>query len=122
MTVSAVLFARNARKVARFYREVFGATLVDESDAHSTLGFSGFSLVVHQIPPHLMESGEVGAPPERRESGAIRLDYVVADVSAARLVAAQLGGQIDAQSPPWASATASFFLGYDPEGNVFGVA
>jgi hypothetical protein len=33
-----------------------------------------------------------------------------------------LGGDIDGHPPSWAERGANFFLGYDPEGNVFGVS
>jgi len=64
--VSAVLFARDQKKVAAFYVTVFGADTT---------------------------SGD----------------------------ASRLGGSIDAQPPPWAAGDANYFLGQDPEGNVFGL-
>ena len=38
-----------------------------------------------------------------------------------RATARSLGGGIDDAPPAWAERNANFFLGYDPEGNVFGV-
>jgi catechol 2,3-dioxygenase-like lactoylglutathione lyase family enzyme len=121
-SVSAVLFAKDARRVARFYTDVFGATVVAEDDHHAALDVGGFRLIVHQIPPHLARDIEIGNPPLRRESGAIRLDYPVGDLVKARIAAKQLGGQIDDLPPRWAGGDSHFFLGFDSEGNVFGVA
>jgi predicted enzyme related to lactoylglutathione lyase len=118
--VSAVLFAKDARRVARFYVSVFGATMLAEDDYHAALDLGGFRLIVHQIPPHYAKDVEVRNPPLRRETGSIRLDYPVDDIVKARNAARDLGGQIDDAPPAWAVADSRFFLGFDPEGNVFG--
>jgi len=120
-TVSAVLFAKDARRVAQFYVDVFGATKLAEDDYHAALDVRGFRLVIHQIPAHLAQEVEIRHPPRRRESGAIRLNFPVDDVNRARNVAKQLAGQIDDAPPPWAGKDSRSFLGFDPEGNVFGV-
>ena len=121
-SVSAVLFARDARRLAQFYVVVFGAAVSTMDADHAALDLGAFRLVIHQIPGHLAKAIEIRDPPLRRESGAIRLDYPVPDVVAARPAAKQLGGQIDDAPPPWADANTRFRLGFDPEGNVFGVS
>jgi len=118
---SAVLFAKDARRVARFYVEVCGAAVQVEDEQHAALDVQGFRLVIHRIPEHHAKHLDIRNPPLRRESGAIRLDYAVADLVKARIAAKQLGGQIDDASPAWAPARSRFRLGFDPEGNVFGV-
>lgn len=118
--VGAVLFAANARSLAKFYEVVFGARVIRSDEQHSQLDIFGFELVVHQIPSHFLTGTTVASPPERRERGALRLDYPVADLPRARAEAERLGGQIDDSPPPWAGGDTSFFLGFDPEGNVFG--
>jgi hypothetical protein len=77
--------------------------------------------MIQQIPPHLMPAVSPGERIQRRELGAIRLDFPVSDLASARRAAARLGGGIDEQPPPWAGRDIGFFLGQDPEGNVFGV-
>ena len=119
--VSAVMFARDHRVIAAFYRELTGAVVVSSDDHHTTLQFSGFELMVQQIPPHLMPKVAAGAPILRREESAVRLDFLIADLPSARRAAVRLGGSIDEQPPPWAGGDIGFFLGQDPEGNVFGV-
>jgi len=120
-TVRAVLFARDLQRVASFYREVLGADVLRRDSDHEVLSCQGFHLVVHQIPKEFVQSMVVTTPPERRERTAVRLDFPVADLDVARRNAQRLGGQIDAMPPPWATDDSSFFLGYDPEGNVIGV-
>ena len=120
-TVSAVLFAKDLRKVASFYREVFSARQLRNDADHELLECRGFHLVVHQIPPAFAQSIVVSAPPVRRESTALRLDFPVDDIEQARREAKRLGGQIDERPPSWAVDSSNFYLGYDPEGNVIGV-
>jgi hypothetical protein len=101
---------------------VFEAVVLAEDDQHAALDVRGFRLMVHQIPAHLAGDIDIRKPPLRRESGAIRLDYPVGNLVKARNAAVRLGGQIDEQPPGWAGAEMCFFLGFDPEGNVFGVS
>jgi hypothetical protein len=58
----------------------------------------------------------------RREGGAVRLDFPVADIVHSRKLARSLGGDIDDVPPAWANRDSNFYLGYDPEGNVIGVS
>ena len=118
--MSAVLFVKEARRAKRFYIEALGGSLLREDEGYAVIDWQGFHLVVHQIPSHLASSVVVSVPPERRATASLRLDYPVADVVKARAAAKRLGGQIDEAPPPWARGETTFFLGYDPEGNVFG--
>jgi len=117
--VSAVLFVRDVRRVTRFYTAVFGAHVLAVDDRHAALDVRGFRLVIHETTPRLPPS-EAGLP-ERREQAAIRIDYRIEDLVDARIAAKQHGGQLDESPPPWAPPGTNFFLGFDPEGNVFGV-
>jgi hypothetical protein len=82
---------------------------------------AGFHLVIHQIPFEVSKGIEMHSPPERRGAAAIRLDYPVEDLMAARTSATQLDGQIDEAPPEWAERNSRYLLGFGPEGNVFGV-
>jgi hypothetical protein len=119
-SVSAVLFAKRLSLLAEFYQSVFGGRTIRADADHTVLDFGGFDLMLHQIPQHLAVAISVTSPPERREQTAIRLDYPVLDFAHSRLEAARLGGVIDELPPPWAGSETNFFLGHDPEGNVFG--
>jgi len=95
--------------------------LASSDEHHWILDCDGFSLVVHQIPPHIADGIVIEQPPKRRGGGTIRLDYPVQDLEASRREARALGGGIDERPPEWAEPGANFFFGYDPEGNQFGV-
>lgn len=118
--VSAVLFAKDHRKVWNFYVQALSARVTREDAEHADLHCDGFRLVVQRIPDAIAKAVIVTDPPRRRESGAVRLDFTIRDMAKSRSDARSLGGQIDDQPPPWASGV-DFYLGYDPEGNVFGV-
>jgi len=118
--VSAVLFARHLARVAEFYVEVFSARVTHSDADHVALRVGGFDLTIHQIPRQFIDSTGLESPPARRERTAIRLNFPVTDLAHARHEAARLGGVIDTLPPPWAGSDTRFFLGHDPEGNVFG--
>jgi len=118
-SLSAVLFAKDARRVARFYVEVCSATIRAQDEEHVALDVQDTRLIIHRIPSH--PGSSFADPPLRREAAAIRLDFVVADIVEARRRAGALGGQIDDTPPPWTDGQSGFFLGFDPEGNVFGM-
>jgi len=120
--VSAVLFARNHEKVARFYQEALGLAQAKSDQDHTVLNCSGFELIVHQIPAEILADCKIEDPCARRNNGAIRLNFPVDSIDKARSAALSLGGQVDAAPPPWAGNDANFFLGVDPEGNVFKIS
>lgn len=120
-TVTAVLFVKSLQRVSPFYREVLAAKTLDRSEYHESLDCRGFQLLLQKIPDALAESIEISTPPDRREQAAIRLNFPVGDIETARLCARRLGGHIDDVPPSWAGASAGFYLGYDPEGNVIGL-
>lgn len=120
--VSAVLFAKDQARVAIFYREALGLTCTGSDEDHSVLTCDGFDLIVHQIPKHIADGCVIDQPPRRRVEGAIRLNFPVDSIEAARSIAASLGGQLDDSPPAWARGDTNTCLGHDPEGNVFKVS
>jgi predicted enzyme related to lactoylglutathione lyase len=120
-SVGAVLFAKDLQRVASFYVGALGMTASVSDAEHWRLHSHGFELIVHQIPKPIAEGVVIEQPPKRRVWGTIRLDYPVANLAESRKKARSLGGSID-DAPPWRDAAPTFFLGYDPEGNVFGVS
>ena len=121
-SVRAVLFAKDLNRVAAFYSQALGMTRGDSSESHVVLERLGFELIVHQIPKHIAETINIEQPPARRVGGALRLDYPVESIEDSRKLARSLDGGIDAAPPQWADPDTNFFLGYDPEGNQFGVS
>jgi predicted enzyme related to lactoylglutathione lyase len=120
-SVGAVLFAKDHPRVAAFYIDALGMRCLAQDPYHSRLDCRGFELIVHQIPQPMADGIVIEQPPKRRVSGAIRLDYPVESLAASRRAARSVGGDIDDAPPEWAERDANFFLGYDPEGNQFGV-
>lgn len=120
--VSAVLFAKDLKRVAAFYSHALGMTCSASDEHHWALDGYGFHLIVHQIPKHIADGITVQQPPERRVWGAIRLNFPVQSIEESRRAARSLGGELDETPPEWADRDANFFLGYDPEGNVFGAS
>jgi predicted enzyme related to lactoylglutathione lyase len=120
--VSAVLFAKDLKRVAAFYSQALGMTCSVSDEHHWALQGYGFHLIVHQIPKHIADKVAVRQPPERRVWGAIRLNFPVRSIADSRRTARSLGGEVDDAPPEWADRSANFFLGYDPEGNVFGAS
>lgn len=120
--VSAVLFAKDLKKVAEFYTQALGMTHGFSDEHHWALKGYGFDLIVHRIPKHVAGEITIQQPPERRVWGAIRLDFAVQSIEDSRIIARSLGGEVDDAPPEWAESKADFFLGYDPEGNVIGVS
>ncbi|MGC3981421.1 MAG: VOC family protein [Steroidobacteraceae bacterium] len=120
--VSAVLFARDKSRVAAFYRDVLGLICTAEDEDHSVLNCRGFDFIVHQIPKHLLAECSVEEESRRKENGSIRLNYPVVSIEKVRTLAASLGGHVDVAPPDWAPRDANFFLGHDPEGNVFKIS
>lgn len=120
--VSAVLFAKDLRKVADFYERALGMARTHSDGEHAVLDCHGFDLFVQQIPKHLADEIVIAQPTERRARAAIRLNFPVKSISQARTAARSLGGELDDAPPPWAGPNAQAFLGHDPEGNVFMVS
>lgn len=118
-SVSAVLFAKDAKKVAAFYVQALGLGCTFSDAHHSALSCAGFELIIQQIPRHIADGFTLQQPPRRRVEGAIRLNIPVQSIDDARKLAGALGGEIDTAPPAWAPANAKMFLGQDPEGNVF---
>ena len=77
--------------------------------------------MLHRIPKEIAATVVITEPPVRRVWAATRLDYPVSSVETSRSLASSLGGDIDDSPPPWAERGSTFFFGYDPEGNQFGV-
>jgi catechol 2,3-dioxygenase-like lactoylglutathione lyase family enzyme len=118
--VNAVLFVKDLARIVAFYRDALALQLKTSDDHHAHFVIGSFDFLVHQVPKPIADGISAVSPPRRRTDGMIRLDFPVRDLANARARAKQLGGAIDEQPPPWAGSAQDFFLGFDPEGNVFG--
>ena len=120
--VRAVLFVKDLGRGAAFYIGALGMSRVSGDEDHVILDCGGFELVLHRIPKQIADSIVITDPPVRRTGAGTRLDFLVAKIKDSRKLARSLGGDIDEAPPPWADRNSSFFFGYDPEGNQFGVS
>jgi len=65
---------------------------------------------VSGIPSPIADSIAITVPPKRRETGAIRLNFIIKSVAAARPIAASMGSQVDDAPPAWAPPNAGVHL------------
>lgn len=114
----AVIFAKDLKRLARFYEQVMGLNRQQEAVDHVLLAGSGFELVIHAIPARIAAGIVISAPPERRSETPIKLFFNVASLQAARETAQRLGGEIVADEQGWLIRGARVCDGLDPEGNV----
>jgi predicted enzyme related to lactoylglutathione lyase len=114
----AVLYAKDMRRVARFYAGLTGLTVVRTDDDHVLLESGSFQLVVLSIPKNLAASITIEDPPRRRTDTAVKLVFVVPDLAAARAAAAGLGGGLNPVDRQWRFDDTIVCDGVDPEGNV----
>ena len=91
-----------------------------ESD-HVLLERDGLRITVVAIPAAIARTIAIDDPPARREDTALKLSFPVADIAAARVVAAEHGGVIDPPEREWLFRGERMCDGHDPEGNVIQV-
>jgi predicted enzyme related to lactoylglutathione lyase len=115
----AVLYAKDFRRLAEFYRRVAGLQEREAADDFICLESNAFQLVVLQIPAHIAETITIETPPRRRESTPIRLVLFVASVEAGRSAARENGGELNPPEREWSFQGHKVCDGVDPEGNVF---
>jgi hypothetical protein len=114
----AVLFAKDAKRVARFYELVAGMKRTHEDPGIIVLESPGSQLVVHPIPLRIARTLTIDTPPARRTLAAVKLVFAVKSIADARKIAPGLGGALE--PPPRMFEARGFRAcdGVDPEGNV----
>ncbi len=115
----AVLYAKSAELVARFYGAVVGLERTGQEHGFVTVRSRELELVVIEIPQEIAASIAISKPPTRREDTPIKLSFTVPSIDAARGIAPTFGGIVDASSREWAFRGVRICDGHDPEGNVF---
>lgn len=109
MTLRAMLFVKDLRRMEGFYREGLGLVPVEATRQDTWVEFDGgFSL--HAIPAQIAGDIDIASPPKPREAAPTKLTFGQAD--RARLEAA---GALMIERP-WGG-----FDVVDPEGNIFGL-
>lgn len=118
---SAVVFVADVERMTRFYQTVAAMTLLSGDAAHSVLEVEHFQLVIHALSgePKVVP-GPNGEVPVRGDTY-IKVCLPVRSLSAARTLAASLGGLLQPAEREWVAEARGFRAcdGHDPEGNVF---
>lgn len=114
----AVLFAKDLPRVAKFYQEVLGLSVVVADGGKIVLGSDGFLLVVHAVPQEVADSITITSPPELRTGVPVKLFFPVASLAEARAKASALGGTLYPSDREWRGKGFRACDGYDPEGNI----
>lgn len=118
---SAVVFAKDVEKLARFYAAVAEMTEVHNDKDHVVLDEEGFQLVVHGIPKMIAAAIEISEPPTVRDNTPIKVCLPVSSIEHARSKSAELGGRVGTKGEEWQARGFRACDGWDPEGNVFQV-
>jgi predicted enzyme related to lactoylglutathione lyase len=118
-TSGVLIYAKNVERLATFYDTVLGMSRAHDSPELVVLESPEMQVVIHGIPAKIAQSISITAPPARREQSALKAFFAVESISAARIAAAQLGGEVfeDAVKARGFKACNAC----DPEGNIFQV-
>jgi predicted enzyme related to lactoylglutathione lyase len=113
-----VIFAKDVERLAAFYREGLGLTVLPERSKEGwvVLDAGGAQVALHAIPPHIARDIEITDPPQERSDTPIKLVFQTADMDTACARLEKLGAKV---LPPRASGSRD---GVDPEGNIFQLA
>ncbi len=113
-----VLFARDVSKVAEFYRQVLGVTVLEDERSHVLLGGPGIEIVIHALPASVAARINIEDPPKLRQETPIKPAFPVADLEVVRAAAIRTGGGLKPLSGAWQIRGAVVLDGWDPEGNI----
>ena len=118
-SLTAAVYAKDARQLADFYAEVLGLSRAEEGATFVLLTAEGVELAIVQTPPAVADAIVVAEPPVAREDTPLKLSFRVEDVERVRPSVARLGGGLAAPEATWSWQGHLHLDGWDPEGNVF---
>ncbi len=113
-----VIFAKDAPRLAEFYRRVLRLNVAAEDAHHVLLRGDDVELVIHALPPEHAVEVRVTQPPRVREDAAIKPAFLVDDLEATRAEASLYGGHLKPREMTWRWRGCLVLDGWDPEGNV----
>ena len=120
LPAGAVVFVDDVSRLTGFYRTLAGMTLLHSDAQHAVLEIPGLQLTIHALRPS--RSGPPASYPTREETH-VKLCLPVESIVRARIIAADLGGEVWPAAKEWEAVDRGFRAcdGRDPEGNVFQV-
>lgn len=116
--VHAVVYAKDTVRLSRFYEAVADFAPVCRDDDHVELAAGDARLVVHAIPHAIADGIALADPLAPREDAAVKLVLPVRSLAAARALAAEAGGRVEAPDREWGADGGRACNAIDPEGNV----
>lgn len=119
MAMTLVIYAKDLKRLAKFYESVLMLAREDEEDDFVLLGSQSVELAIVQAPSTLSELINSQSPSWVRSETPIKPSFAVADVEAMRSAIAAAGGDLKAPGAAWTWRGALHLDGWDPEGNVF---
>jgi uncharacterized protein YdhG (YjbR/CyaY superfamily)/predicted enzyme related to lactoylglutathione lyase len=112
-----VLFARNKRRVSKFYQQALGLKVVESAPSHDLLQAQGYEIVVHAIPRKIAAAITIATPPVPRTQAAIKPTFAVRSLEKVRTAVERTGGFLKPASAAWHLRGCTVLDGHDPEGN-----
>ena len=117
-TAGAIVYAKDTRRLARFYAAVADLEIVHEVADHVVLESETYELVIVAIPAATAVRIVIATPPVRRENTAFKLSFLVESLAEARIAAQDAGGALDPAAKEWDFQGLRVCDGCDPEGNM----
>jgi catechol 2,3-dioxygenase-like lactoylglutathione lyase family enzyme len=115
----AMIFVSDMGRMQRFYRDLLGLAVIEESAGFARYAAGGAQLALHAIPAAIAATFTIADPPVVREDAAIKLTFVVDDLAATR---ARLSAAGVTLAPVWSGGGLHACNAIDPEGNVLQLA
>ena len=112
-----VLFAKNKKRVSKFYQQTLGLKPVESTASHDLLRGDSYEIVVHAIPRKIATTITIARPPVPRTLGTIKPTFVVRSLEKVRTAAELTGGFLKPASAAWHFRGCTVLDGHDPEGN-----
>jgi hypothetical protein len=81
MVAGAVVYAKDIRRVSRFYSELAAWAIVEDEPGHVVLQSDAFQLAIVAVPPAIAARIAIASPPARREDTAVKLCFAVASLA-----------------------------------------
>lgn len=117
--MQAVVYAKDAERLARFYEQVLGLSRQGSDPQWVHLQADGVDLMIVAMPAHLAAEVQLQDPPLAREDTPIKLSFAVNSLLAIRPSVHSYGGVLRPLESAWVWRHQRHLDGLDPEGNVF---